>query len=110
MVVDPQGNALLIGGKGLRKHSGCGHVHAEDTVIFLCRRNGQPLMEPGKPGGDLRIFHNVGSFPQAAQDPAQGGGAAQGVSVRIAVGQNGIVVMGPEKIRSLIPGDRLHRG
>ena len=110
MMVNPQGNTLLPGGECLGHHAGGGGIHADQRIPSLRRVLGQARVEPGEAVGNLRIFQHMGSLSQLPQPQAQGGGGAGGVSVRAAVGQNGIVIPFQQETGSLSPRQCHHRG
>ncbi len=109
MVVDPQGDASLKALEARRKHTGGSHVHADNGIPGFGGFLGQTHMEPPEPVGYLRIFQNMGGFSQFPQSPAQCRAAAQGVPVRTAMGQDGIMVMGNQKGGGLSLSQFLHR-
>ena len=108
VVVDAKLHPIQQRREGIGQHSRGGHVHGDGNVPLLRFLPGQPLMEEGEPGGDLRVLENMAGFAQAPQPQAQRGGAAQGVPVGTAVGQQQVMVMAGEKFRRLSPRQLRH--
>ena len=108
-MVNAQGDFPQQRAKVCGQHLRGRHVHRDDGVAFLCPGLGQPLVEPGKPGGHFFVFQDMSGFAQLPQPPAQGGRAADGVPVRAAVGQNGEMVVFQKKTRRISSRQNLHR-
>ena len=108
-MVNAQGDLPQQRAKVRRQHLRGRHVHRDDGVAFLHPWLGQPLVEPGKPGGHFLVFQHMRGFAQLPQSPAQRGGGADGVPVRAAVGQNGKMVVFQKKTRRISSRQNLHR-
>ena len=67
------------------------------------------IVKPVETVGHLFIEEHVGGFAQLTQAQTQGRGRADGVTVRTAMAQDGVSVTTQQKLRSLIPRQRLHR-
>ena len=108
-MVDAQGNSAQQRPEIHGQHLGGRHVHRNDGVALLHPGLGQPLMEPRKPGRHFFVDKHMGGFAQLPQSPAQSGGGADGVPVRAAVGQDGVVVVFQQKPRRISSRQNLHR-
>ena len=104
VVVDGQVNAVGIGLAAAREHPQGGRVHRHDELRHELRR-GQHALEIGgeEPVGVL-IGQHPGGLAQLAQGQAQGAGAANGVPVRAAVGEDEHVLHGQQTLGGLMVG------
>ena len=107
-MVDPQikSHSLAI----IRQHTGRSHIHAHHKIPFLCLGLGQTLVQMGIFGSSFRIFQNVGGFAQLPQTHAQQCGRADGIAVRTAVGNDGVVIVGQQNGCGLRSRQILHPG
>ena len=69
-MVNTQGDFPQQRAKVCGQHLRGRHIHRDDGVALLHPGLGQPLMEPGKPGGHFLVFQHMGGFAQLPQPPA----------------------------------------
>jgi hypothetical protein len=109
-MVDPQ---LAFDCQGLKvpgQHIGCRHVHRHNGIAAVGEILGDVVQQPAQTIQRFGGVQDPGLLAQLFQSQAQGSGAAQGIAVGTAVGQDGKIIMGQEKARGLSPGQILrHR-
>ena len=109
VVIDAQPDAAQKGLKVLRQHIGGGHVHADDAVAGGGLSDSQAPVQPAVAGGDLFVFQHMGRLAHGPQPQAQGGGGADGVTVRPGVGEDQVAVVRLQKIGGLSSRQDVHR-
>ena len=103
VMINPQGNPVPVRLKGLGQHIGCRHIHADQGHIFFRRSHRQARMQECIAGCQLRIFQDHSLLAQLSQTQAQSSSGAGGITVRLAVGQDAVIIPLRQPEGSLIP-------